>query len=226
MTRPVRLLWWLLIGLSLSPLALGKPLHCALTPSAVEGAANDDEAALACQGAAEAFAFFSALGVALPERVSIELVAALPAGVPADAIGAYARGAQRASVLHYAILQPKHWLGVPMDRELYRAVIAHEVAHAIMRNQPGLQPLPVVAYEYLAYVTTFAALPAATRDQVLAALPGTGFDNEHQINVLSYMFDPAGFGAEAWRHWQRLADARGFARRVLEGRAIRDIEID
>lgn len=212
----------LLSALALVLCAPVRAADCALSPTTVLGA-DRAELALACQGAQGAFEFFAAAGVPAPPNVVVELVSALPAGVPADALGCYAVGRQRVIVLHHAAMRQRRlWYGVRMDVDVFRAVVTHEVAHAIARRMPGARELPIVAYEYLAYAAMFAAMPEATRDKALAAVPGNGFDHEQQINILTYLFDPAAFGADAYRHWASRPDARGFVRRVLDGTAIRE----
>lgn len=86
--------------------------------------------------------------------------------------------------------------------------------------------LMMVAYEYRAYAAMFAAMPEATRDKVLAAVPGSGFSHEQQINIVTYLFNPAAFSADAYRHWASRPDAHAFVRRVLDGSAIGEIESD
>ena len=58
------------------------------------------------------------------------------------------------------------------------------------------------------------------RERILTLRPGSGFDNEHQINELIYALDPTWFAVESYRHWLRQPDPPAFLRRVLDGAAI------
>jgi hypothetical protein len=198
------------------------PMVCDAGPAVVAGASRD-EAAAACAGARDAVAFLAPAGATLPDRIDIELVAVMPAGLPPGAVGCYAMESQRVIVLRFEAFERRRtWMGEPVDRPMHRSIVTHEVAHAISRCHIGPRRLSLLAHEYLAYVTMFATMPPQLRDRVLAHYPGTGYDRDSQINILDYIFDPAAFGAEAYRHWLRHPDGAGFLRRVLEGGAIVD----
>lgn len=186
-----------------------------------------DEAAAACAGARDAVAFLTPAGATVPDRIVIELVAEMPAGLPPGAVGCYAMASEHVVVLRFEAFERRRtWMGVPVERPMHRSIVTHEVAHAISRCHIGPRRLSLLAHEYLAYVTMFATMPPDLRDRVLAHYPGTGYDHDSQINILDYVFDPAAFGAEAYRHWVRHPDGTGFLRLVLEGRAIVDYERD
>lgn len=183
--------------------------------------AGATEFAAACTGARDAVSFLAPAGVAMPDRIVIELVAEMPPGLPPGAVGCYAVESQRVIVLRFEAFERRRiWMGEPVARPMHRSIVTHEVAHAVTRCHIGARRLSLLAHEYLAYVTMLATMPAELRDRVLAHYPGTGFDHEWQINILDYVFDPAAFGAQAYRHWVHHPDGVGFLRRVLEGRAL------
>lgn len=91
----------------------------------------------------------------------------------------------------------------------------HEVAHCIVSANAGREPLSAVAQEYFAYVTMFATMPAAQREQVLQKIPGNGFDATVEIDMTIYLIDPIQFGAQAYRHFLKPGNGRAFLRRVL-----------
>ena len=62
------------------------PLVCEPGPVVVAGGGRD-EAAAACAGARDAVAFLTPAGVTVPDRIVIELVAEMPAGLPPGAVG-------------------------------------------------------------------------------------------------------------------------------------------
>lgn len=181
------------------------------------------ETALACAGAADAVQFLEQSGLVLPLRIRIELVTERPPGLAPSAAGCYDVAGQRVLVPHFDhFLQNRTWFGVPATAELYQSVVAHESAHAIAACHIGDRKLPLAAHEYVAYVTMLATMEEGTRDRVLDANPGTGFDHPAQINDLRYVLEPEQFGVESYRHWLALPDPPGFLRRLLAGEVVMD----
>lgn len=196
---------------------------CAGLPIAVQGS-NADESEIACDGARAALAFFAPLQLRLAPALTIELVAALPADAPSDAVGAYVIPSRRILVLRYAsFMRYRGWFGLVTDKRLYRALIAHEVAHAIASCHAGEARLNFVAQEYVAYVAMIATMPPDHRRELLALHPGTGFDDPKEINEFVYGFNPGHFAVESYRHWRRQPDPAAFLRRVLDGREIQGL---
>ncbi len=179
--------------------------------------------AAACEGARRALAFLARQGLASDHVIDVELLPQLPPGLRESAVGCYNRRTHRVAVLAYAaFLGRGTWFGVPIDRGLYRSVVAHEVAHAVVGCQPGAAQLPLPAHEYMAYVAMFGTMEPRLLERVLANYAGTGFDHDAQINSLMYAFDPMRFGANAWQHFRRQADGRAYFQRILAGEVLRD----
>jgi hypothetical protein len=201
-------------------------VDCPDSPATIE-TERPQEVAIACQGVGDAYGFLVPVGAKAPERVLVELVSALPEGLRGDAVGCYATQSHRILVLNYENFAGRgRWFGVPIDLALYRSVVAHEVAHAIVGCHLGERKLASAAHEYVAYVTMFATMPAALRTKALANMPGEGFDLATQINSMVYGFDPMAFGADSYRHWIRQRDGAEFLRRVMAGEAITEVELD
>lgn len=186
----------------------------------MEGA-DVEESGIACDGARAAFAFFAPLHLEPAPGQAIELVEALPAELPSDAVGAYLSASRRILVLRYEpFTSHGGWFGLAADKRLYRAVIAHEVAHAIASWHAGRTRLPSAAQEYVAHVAMIATMPDDHRRELLALHPGSGFDDLAQINEFVYAFQPARFAADSYRHWMQQPDRAAFLRRVLDGELI------
>jgi hypothetical protein len=193
---------------------------CAGLPLSVQGA-GIDESEIACDGARAAFAFFAPLGLRQGPALTVEFVESLPADAPSDAVGAYVIPARRILVLRYeSFIGHRGWFGLVADKRLYRAVIAHEVAHAIASCHAGEARLNFAAQEYAAYVAMIATMPEDYRHELLALHPGTGFDDPKQINEFVYAFNPGRFAVESYRHWTKHPEPAVFLRRVLDGREL------
>lgn len=197
---------------------------CTEWPVRLIAARSEVEVALACAGAADAARFLQPAGLKLPPHIRIEFVEALPPYLTSSAVGCYETTTQRVLMLHLDdFLQYSSWFSVPTRAEIFQSAVAHEVAHVLVGCHIGERRLPLAAHEYLAYVTMFATMDVATREQVLAANPGTGFERPEQINDLVYAFDSELFGVRSYRHWKRQPDRLNFLRRVLDGEVISDL---
>lgn len=183
-----------------------------------------EAAEIACAGARDAVGFMGRLRLEAPHHVLIELVKQLPPDLRRDAVGCYATQSQRLMVLEMPdFMARKRWLGVPTSAKLYRSVVAHEVAHALVGCHLGARSLASAGHEYLAYVAMFATMDGPTREAVLAAVPGEGFTHDTEINDMRYTLDPLVFGVEAYRHWLRQPDGEQFLRRVIDGQVVPDL---
>jgi len=86
----------------------------------------------ACHGAQAAIAFFSAYGLQPTEPLVLEITPALPEEAGATAVGCYLEQGKRVFMLPYAeFSRQKRWFNLPISRDIYRALAAHEVAHAL-----------------------------------------------------------------------------------------------
>lgn len=211
---------WLLEARAQSE-ARGSP--CEGVAAVVSGADAADFAS-AYAGAGDALGFLARLGLELPERVLIDVADRLPPDLRADAVGCYSIATRRISVLNSGeFLARGRWFGVPTSRALYRSIVAHEVAHAVVGCHLAGRRLPTAAHEYAAYVVMFATMDAETRERALAAWPPSGLVSDSNFNDLTYVLDPMGFGVAAYRHWRRQADGAVFLRRVIAGEVVPDL---
>jgi hypothetical protein len=194
-------------------------LPCPGIPARVEVAVDQRSTVPpACAGVADALGFLHWLPRDGDVELRVEIVDHLPDGLRPDAVGCYAIGSRRLMVIERDLfLQRGTWFGVPVSKRLWRSVVAHEVAHALVGCHLQGRALPGAAHEYLAYVTMFATLDEATREAALAAMPGAGLAHDAEINDFRYAFDPMRFGVDAYRHWLRQADGVGFLRSLLRG---------
>lgn len=177
----------------------------------------------ACAGAADAIRFFAQLGLPPIEAPSIVVTASLPVQAGPSAAGAFLEQHQRSYILSYARFKAMGtWLGVRIDRRMYRSLAAHETAHALADHHFTIPWPTIQAKEYVAYVAMFCAMEPHLRVKALRATPGTGFANEAQITELLYLFDPMRFGAEAYRHFIKSEVGPPFVKAILEGKALLD----
>lgn len=218
--------WLLGLALLAAATQAQEPAACPGVP-AVVSQASAAEFEIACDAARAAAQFLQAAGAQVPPRIQIDILAAMPAGVPADAPGCFEVRTGRVDLLQWAVFARRRtWLDVAPDVALYRSVATHEVAHAIARCQQPARPLSKLAHEYVANVTMYATMEPALRERLLAAHPGTGYEDTQQITILDYLSDPSLFGADVYRHWASQRDRVAVLRQVLEGRVLIETERD
>jgi hypothetical protein len=202
-----------------------QPLPCAGSKVVVEADDPADREA-GCRGAEAAAAFLAASGLDTQVPIRITFVASLPPSAGAlPAVGCYVRSEDRVYVLSFArCRRTKLDHDVIIDRAVHVGLVTHEVAHAIVRADPRGGTLGPVAHEYIAYVAMYETMPPGRRSQVLAQIPGDGFESELHINSFIYAVDPVRFGAQSYRHYLKPGVGRSFLASVLNGQVVLDVE--
>ncbi|HEX9182813.1 MAG TPA: DUF6639 family protein [Burkholderiales bacterium] len=207
-------------GIAGAPAACAVEVRCAGS-AALVAAARAADASLACDGAHDAISFLASLGLTLREAIPIDIVARLFDGVRPTAAGFYRESDRRVQILGYEEFRNHQtWFNLPIDRALYRGLVAHEVAHAVAARNFRVPSPSIQAKEYIAYVTMLSTLPRDTREKVLSQFPVEGFEGEWQMDVAIYLADPMRFGVRAYRHFAKLGDAGGYVQEILAGRIL------
>jgi hypothetical protein len=223
--RPVPVLGLAVLVLAHLGAVEAAPRPCT-QPNVVVSATDPGDFDTGCRGAAAAARFLAASGVDTRVPIEIWFVDVMPeAAGGAPAVGCYVRSVERIYMLTFARCSTRRMShGVAVDRSLHRGLVAHEVAHRLVTVHVRPATLGTIASEYIAYVTMYAAMPAAHREQVLKRIPGHGFGAEVEINATMYMLDPVYFGAQAWRHYGKPGIGRPFLESVLKGQALGEDE--
>lgn len=174
----------------------------------------------ACAGAIDAKAFLIASGMNTSGHINISMVPKL-ADASRNAFGYFDRSTERIYVLNFEAARlaagELGMYGEPMDRDLHRSIVVHEVAHLVaIRNLSDELP-PVAALEYIAYVTQFATMPSAVRNRILVNNPSEGFAENWQINSFNLSFEPKLFAVRAYRHFMQAQNGAAFLKGLLSG---------
>ncbi|MDJ0739328.1 MAG: hypothetical protein QNJ91_06405 [Gammaproteobacteria bacterium] len=179
-----------------------------------------DTRRLVCQGAGAALTFLAGHGVQPQRRIRVALRPTLRSG-DTHLIGRYDRRSDRIELLTFdaaAELSVTDALfGEAMDAALYRSVVAHEVAHAIVEQNRSPAQRSRVPHEYVAYVVQLSVLPATTRARILARDDAPAYASVDEMSWIYYLLDPGSFGVKAYRHFVGLADPRRFLDELLSG---------
>jgi hypothetical protein len=179
------------------------------------------DAMVACEGARDAMGFLAVQGLDVKGDIAIELLTRLPAGVSGSAAGCCLESKKQVLILVYSGFKKfKTWFGIPIDRELYRSLVSHEVAHAVAAYNFKIPAPSIQAKEYIAYITQFSIMEPVLRERVLSQFPGEAFEGEWQMSTTIYMFDCMAFGVRAFRHFLKLSNGHDYLHAILNGKAL------
>ncbi|MDH5536802.1 MAG: hypothetical protein OEZ08_14700 [Betaproteobacteria bacterium] len=176
-----------------------------------------------CTGAKAALDFFARIGLYPTAPLFFVVGSPLPAKVGPTAVGCYVKEENRIYVVPFAEFEKQEtWFKVPIIRDIYQSLAAHETAHALAschfkRSNPTIQ-----AQEHVAYAAMFSTMKRDLRDQALTMFPGTGFTDPDRITGIRYMVDPMRFAIDAYRHYVRPENGPKFLQQVLSGAALTD----
>lgn len=199
--------------------AHGDGLRCPGHNVVVHSAARGDADA-ACEAAGEALDFLETQGLDTSRAIAVYLVSKIPVGGEST-IGGYDHPHRRVYVLGFSeFLKRKTWSELPIDRTLYKSLVAHEVAHGVAAANFSVPKPSMLAQEYIAYVTQFATMPLGYRERVLEQFPGEGYDSPDEMSVTFYAISPFGFGINAYRHFVKPGNGKNFLKEVLSGRVL------
>ena len=184
----------------------------------------------ACAGAIDAISFLEANGFRLGGPINIHMMGRIAEKKLAHAFGYFDSQDERVHVLNFSAshgaVQGGGIFGLPMDRDLYRSIVTHEVAHLIASHNFTMESPPRAAQEYIAYVTQLATMPPRLRGRILANFPGEGFRTSMEINSINYMLSPEEFAVGVYRHFVRTENGAAFFRRLLTGEIRLDLWVD
>jgi hypothetical protein len=210
------------VSLLAQPVSAAEAATCPGGNATVLGASSADFSDV-CAGVASTLGFLATHGVTPTEPVAVEVTTSIPQAAGPTAAGCYIEERRRIYVVPYTSFRKnKTWFSVPIDRRLYRALAAHEAAHAVGACNFTVPNPTIQAKEYLAYVTMFSVMPAELRSQALKSTKTQGFQSLDRFTPLLYSFDPMRFGAEAYRHFTATPEQTALVRDLLAGKVLRD----
>ena len=203
-----------------NPVGLPDIRECENVNASVKAGSETDHGEI-CRGAEDAIAFFDQLSLQPNQPIVVEIVRRLPEKAGETAVGCYLEDEHRILVLDFAEFKKrKTWFDVTIDRSMYRSLVAHEVAHAIVACHIAIPEPTIQAKEYLAYVAMFATMDQHLRNLILKENSDLAFDRESKINATIYLCDPMRFAIRAYRHFIKKEHGNEFLRRVLSGQAL------
>lgn len=162
----------LLLGIQLALPAHGQSYRCAALPVEIE-ASDASLRETICSAAAQALQFLERYALRPKQTIRISVVEYPLEAKGHPIYGRYDSRSDRIQVMSLESImggvESPTMYEEPLDSELYRGVIAHELAHAVVQHNSRDTPPTTTAQEYLAHATQFAVLPEARRTRIIAA---------------------------------------------------------
>jgi len=100
-----------------------------------------------------------------------------------------------------------------------RAVLTHEITHALVTQTAGDRRVPMVDHEYIAASMELEFMEEGWRDVLLAVTPLELPPKEGLINIWIYGFAPRKFGVNAWQHFSLPENGCSLVQRIVNGDA-------
>jgi hypothetical protein len=100
-----------------------------------------------------------------------------------------------------------------------RALLTHEISHALITQIAGERKVPMVDQEYIAASMEIEFMEDAWRDVLLAMTPLELPPKEGLIDIWIYGFVPRKFGVNAWQHFSLPENGCSLIQKIAEGDA-------
>lgn len=110
------------------------------------------------------------------------------------------------------------YAGLPPEITL-RALLAHEITHALVTQTADDRKVPLVDHEYIAAAMELELMDEAWREVLLAKAPVDLPPKESLISIWVYGFAPRKFGVNAWQHFRLPENGCSLVQRIVDGDA-------
>lgn len=91
--------------------------------------------------------------------------------------------------------------GQEIDRELYRSIIIHEIAHALFWKNMGNKFIAREIHEYFAYTIQLALLDESHRNEIIFSNNAPAYSNRSELSEEYYLLSPAKFAVKSYLHF-------------------------
>ncbi len=98
-----------------------------------------------------------------------------------------------------------------------RALLTHEITHALVAHTAGDRSVPLVDQEYVAAAMELELMGEDWREVLIAANPVTLPPKEGLIDIWIYGFAPRKFAVNAWQHFSLPQNGCALVRRIVDG---------
>lgn len=110
---------------------------------------------------------------------------------------------------------PPRMFGQLLTGPMYRALVAHEVAHALAQQNSEVPQLGVVSQEYLGFATLIGTLPELPRLEVIGTAGVGAWEPGDTISEIYLELGPHNFAVKSYLHLTGHDDPQGFIASLL-----------
>jgi hypothetical protein len=179
-----------------------------------------ETAALACGLARNARDLIAGCGLPQVRPVRMVLVQRIEHD-SAECLGAYDCASEVIRVIEPAAIPAEVEGLVPYDllpvEVVFQAVIAHELAHALLDQAAGGREIAFVDQEYVAAVMELETMAPEWREVYIAAAPVSLPPKTGLISAMIYGFEPRKFAVNAWQFFRAEPDGCERIRDIAAG---------
>lgn len=174
-----------------------------------------------CGAVSEALEALGRCGLTMMQPLLVTVLAAPEHPVHGVCLGYYDSHSRCISVAEparYTALLPAGDArrNLPPDR-LFRGLVAHEVAHAVIAQLPGGTKVAPEHHEFIAAVFEMEVYGPESRAALLAADPVRAEGSRDMVNMGIYALAPRVFGNNAWALYQAEPDGCALVRGIVSG---------
>lgn len=165
--------------------------------------------------------FFRPLNLDFPDHLKVVFARYNPSSKKAISIGWYNPTDNIVFVLDYqSAVAASHLappaFGTPMNFDLWRSYLVHEIAHAIVEKNFTYDGDTIAPTEYIAAVAQLSTLPNDILGQILANYRDIpSFKDKSEITDLYYFMKPCEFAVKSYLHYVKPENGPSFIYEIL-----------
>lgn len=166
--------------------------------------------------------FFRPLNLDFPDQLKVVFAQHNPSSEGPISIGRYNPADNIIFVLDYqSAVAASHLVppafGTPMNFDLWRSYLVHEIAHAVVEKNFTYDEDAIAPTEYIAAVAQLSTLPDDVFESILSNYRDvTAFKDESEITDLYYFMKPCEFAVKAYLHYSKSENGQSFIRQLLQ----------
>lgn len=200
----------------------GEEHACAADPQITVEADTPELAARVCDDAQAGLDVLRQCGVTVGQPIAIRLRETLPPGC----VGEFHCGTGEIDLLNPATMSEIRKADSPLshvgDRDYFRSILTHELAHAAYDVVPCPYPNCRATSEYLGHAFQIMSLSDADRATFEAALDMDTHMPRDALNAFIYMMSPNSFLQKTWIHLNQRPDPCAYVTSIMSGQIFMD----
>lgn len=181
---------------------------------------NVNELQMACKTVSEVVALADKIGLKQELNITIAFVDALNINASGKALATFKPETMTIQVLTLEMDRQQfaqdEILNRKIDLELYKSILVHELAHAILWVNKGNQSIARELHEYFAYIIQFTLLPESYRNAIVTASDVRGFSSRDEITIEYYLLNPTRFAVNSYLHFLKNNEGWAYLKMMLK----------